>query len=282
MRDLKKINAKTSKVRQNRRKQERKPLNLRRILRRVLHVGVALFSLALVGVCGFLGIEFLMTSDTFRVEEVIVSGTERLERQHIAALSDIQRGMNSFDLDLDLIGRKIEGDPWVRSASVRRIFPRQMVIEIQERQPVAVVNLGYLYYLDDHGEIFKVLENGDKLDYPLVSGFDYERAQQHDSEYAELLERIVELIGDLKERELFNLDQVSEIHLEADGGLALFTLEGGVRIKIGSRDFAGKIDRLERIYAKLQPQLKALDYIDLNVAEKIIVRIERSDRTTKS
>ena len=282
MRDLKSHQQKTRKVRRNRRKQERKPLEVRKFLHRALRVGVALFSAALVVVGGFFLVQLLMASDMFRIDAIDVTGNTRLTREQIVLLSDIEPGVNTFSLDLGMIGHKIEENPWVKQARVQRIFPRQVKITLVERKPVAIINLGYLYYLDDHGEIFKVLDSSDQLDFPVVTGFDYERAQQHETEYAQLLKQIVTLIADLKQRKTLNLAQVSEIHRTAENGLTMLTMNGGVAIKLGWDHFARKIDRLEQIYAQLQPKLPILDYIDLNVDEKVIVRIQRSKTSAKS
>jgi len=281
MRDLKKTQQKTKKVRQNRVKQKKQPLQWRKFLPRVLRASIALFSVTLIFVGGFFVTQFLMASDLFRVDEVTVQGNRRLRSEQVAVLSDIEKGVNTFKLDLDLIGRKIEENPWIQTAQVQRIFPRQVVIRVTERKPVAIINLGYLYYLDQRGEIFKVLGAADSLDYPVVTGFDYEKAQQHDSEYAHDLRQIVELLDDIRQRPQFDLKQVSEVHRDKTGDLTLFTLRGGVRVKLGRGDYKKKIDRLEKIYARLKPKLKILDYIDLNVDEKVIVRIERLKKTAK-
>jgi cell division protein FtsQ len=282
MRDLKK-NQKTAKqVRQNRLKKKKKPLEWRKILHRTLRVGVTLFSAVLLLVGGFFVAQLLLASDLFRVDQVAVEGNSRLKKQQVVALSDIEMGVNTFNLDLGLIGRKIEENPWIDNAQVQRIFPRQVMIHIEERQPVAIVNLGYLYYLDKQGEIFKVLDAADNLDYPVVTGFDYAKAQAHNGEYAQQLRKVVALLSDLSQRKLVSLDQISEVHFEAGGSLSLYTLKGGVRIKLGTADYGRKLDRLERIYAQLQPKLPLLDYIDLNVEEKVIVRIERPKQMAKS
>ncbi|MDA3902589.1 MAG: cell division protein FtsQ/DivIB [Desulfuromusa sp.] len=282
MRDLKKKLVKTKKVRQNRRKQQKKPLNWRKLLHRILRVGVAVFSAVMLLVGGFFVTQLLLASDLFRIDQVTVQGNNRIAEQQAVALSDIEIGINTFNLDLGLIGRKIEENPWVQQAHVQRIFPRQVVISLKERQPVAIINLGYLYYLDALGEVFKVLDATDNLDYPIITGFDYDKAQGHDAEYAQRLRQIVGLLSDLRKRDLFSLDQVSELHHEDGGGLSLFTLEGGVKVKLGYADYSKKLDRLERIYAQLQPKLQILDYIDLNVDEKVIVRIERLKVMAKS
>ena len=281
MRDLKKNQQRARKVRQNRVKKKKQPLDWRKFLPRMLRVGVAISTLTLLVVGGFFVLQFLQASDLFRVDQISVKGVQRLTVGQVTALSDIKEGINTFALDLDLIGRKIEGNPWVYQAQVQRIFPRQVVIGVTERVPVAIVNMGYLYYLDNHGEIFKVLEASDSLDYPVITGFEYEKAQQHDVGYAQDLQQIVALLADIKERTQFNLAQVSELHREKSGGLTLFTLRGGVRIKLGRGEYGKKIDRLEKIYTYLKPKLKILDYIDLNVDEKVIVRIERSEKTAK-
>ncbi|MCW8893534.1 MAG: FtsQ-type POTRA domain-containing protein [Deltaproteobacteria bacterium] len=282
MNDLKKTNQKTKKVRQNRRKQKKKPVNLRKLLQRFLRVGVAVFSATLIVVGVFFVTQLLLASDLFRIDQVSVKGSQRLSDQQVVDLSDVQVGVNTFNLDLNLIGRKIEENPWVQQARVQRIFPRQIGVHIQERQPVAIVNLGYLYYLDNQGEIFKVLDANDKLNFPIITGFEYEKAQGHDEGYAQRLTQIVSLLSDLRQRELFNLDQISEIHQDVDGGLSLFTFDGSVKIKLGQSGYREKLDRLERIYAELQPKLRMLDYIDLNVEEKVIVRIERPKKMAKS
>lgn len=282
MRDLKKTNQKTKKVRRNRRKQEKKSVDLRKLLRRFLRVSVAVFSTTMIIIGGFFVVQLLMASDLFKIDQISVQGNSRLDPDSIVALSDIQEGVNTFSLDLGLIGRKIEENPWIEKARVERIFPRQVTIEVLERKPVAIVNLGYLYYLDEQGEVFKVLDASDRLDFPMITGFDYDKAREHNEVYVQKFKQIVALLADLKKRSRFNLDQVSEIHQNSDGSLALFTLKGSVEIKLGNGNFESKLNRLERIYVQLQPKLNILDYIDLNVYEKVIVRIERPKKTAKS
>jgi cell division protein FtsQ len=282
MHDLKKKPKSGAKTRSNRRKRQRQKLDWRRLLHRALRVSVTLFSLTLIVVSSFLMVQLLMVSDLFKLDEVVVGGNQRLASEQVVALSDIRTGINTFTLDLRLIGQKIEENPWIEKAMVRRIFPRKIEIRISERKPVAIINLDYLYYLDEQGEIFKSLDSQDRLDYPVITGFDQQRARQHDQEYAQRLERIVRLLTDLQQRQQLSLAQVSEIHQEENGGLSLYTLKNGVRIKLGRTDFSRKLDRLERIYAQLSSKLHMLEYIDLNVEDKVIVRIERSPQASQS
>lgn len=283
MRDLKatssgKFRTGKTKVKANRKKKQKQPLPLRMILHRALRVVVLGFSGALVVVGLGLLLQLLVGSDLFRIDQVNVVGGEQLSKEHILALSNIQTGVSTFALDLDLIGRKIEENPWVRSAEVERIFPRQVNIRVIERKPLAIINLGYLYYLDHSGVVFKVLGPKDSFNYPVVTGFDREELLKDPELGRTKLAQVIGLVEDLEQRSQFGLDQISEIHQEQNGGLTLFTLTGGVKVKLGEGNLPGKLDRLERIYARLKPRLEVLDYIDLNVDKRIIVRIERQPK----
>jgi cell division protein FtsQ len=281
MHDMKRQNA-AIKVRSNRRKKQKKPLNLRYLLRRCLRLGVGVFSVVLVVAGGFFLVQLLLASDQFRIDSIRVEGNQRLNKQTLVALSDVKPGMSTFSLDLDLIGRKIAENPWVKEARIQRIFPRQVSIHVIERVPVAIVNLGYLYYLDENGVVFKLLDGGDRLDYPVITGFDAAQLESGRRKDRLQLLKVVALVEELGSRSQFGLHMVSEIHKEAGGGLSVYTLEDGVRIRLGIDNYKEKLDRLERIYALLQPKMKMLDYIDLNVDEKVIVRIERPVNAAKS
>ena len=212
MRDMKQLKKGPKKLRQNRRKGKKQPLNLRKLLHRALRVGVFSFSAILLVVGCTLLIQLLLASDLFRVESIEVAGNTQIGQEELIGLSDINQGDMTFDLDLHLIGRKIAENPWIREAQVSRVFPKQVVIKIEERQPKAIINLDYLYYLDEQGEVFKVLGSGDSLDFPVITGFDREVLQQGDEESENQLKSIIALIDDLKQREIFGLDQISEIH----------------------------------------------------------------------
>ena len=275
MRDMKQ-QKKGQKLRQNRRKVNKQPVDLRKLLRRLLHVCVFGLSAVLLVVGFTVLIQLLLASDLFRVESIQVEGNTLIERDVIVGLSDIKAGDMTFDLDLELIGRKIAENPWVRDAHVSRIFPRQVAIRTVERVPKAIINLDYLYYLDDRGEVFKVLSQGDSLDYPVITGFNRDALQENDPENTRQLKRIVALIENLEQREIFPLREVSEIHRDDSGGMTLFTRQAAVKVRLGRCDYEEKIDRLERIYPKLETRLSMLDYIDLNVDQRVIVRVERT------
>ena len=272
MRDLKAQKQKKTKT--NRRKQEKQPRDWKKLFHRLLRVSIALGSGCLLASGALLTFQVLLESGYFQVRQISVEQQVRVSEEDILEASDIKIGDSMFDLELNMIGRKIEEQPWIARAFVERVFPDQIVIRVEERQPRAVIDLDYLYYVDGSGDVFKMLEAGDDLNYPVISGINRQYLlDNHDQAQSSLL-LALGLMQELQGRDHFNLEDVSEIHYDQQEGLILYTLVGGVPVRMGDQGFAAKLDRLEAIYSDLEPRLLALKYIDLNVADRVIVKVD--------
>jgi len=272
MRDLK--SHKPKKIKENRRKREQQPRDWRRLFHRTLRVILFAGSAALAVAGAMLGLQLLRESDYFTVRNVRVVAQARIPAEEIAAASDIRYGDNIFDLDLNLIGKKIEENPWIARAEVVRSLPDEVLISVTEHEPRALVQLDYFYYVNAAGEVFKLLDSGDRLDYPIITGIDRQYLLDHAVEGQAWLRQALALADALAGRKLFNLARVSEIRIDLEEGLIVHTQQYGVPVLFGHDDFAAKLDRLERIYAELEPRLTALHYIDLNVADRVIVKVD--------
>ncbi len=250
----------------------RKPINYRSILRKTAKVAGGT---ALVALVGFGGNELyrMVSRTTFlRLERIEVSNLKKLSRQDVISLAGVKEGDAMLGLRLRSIGEQIAKNPWIAQVKVRRYFPDTLTIEVAEREPVAVVNMGYLYYLDDKGELFKPLTEGDRLDYPVLTGITEDDLAKDPAGSKETLKTTLDLIAQFKARTDLKLDDVSEIHFDKGFGFTIFTAAGGVPIRLGNGGFGEKLDRLARIYRDLQPQMSALEYIDLDYSDKIIVK----------
>ncbi|HDR46551.1 MAG TPA: FtsQ-type POTRA domain-containing protein [Geoalkalibacter subterraneus] len=271
---------KRNKTKPNKVKRKRQPRDWRRLLQRALRVTVATVSVTFIVGGAVVAARMLAASDFMRVARVQVENTQRTSEAEIAALSDIKVGDRILELDLEMIAARIEENPWVRQARVDRIFPQDVRIRVAEREPRAIVNLGYLYYVDEGGEVFKMLDGQDRLDYPVITGMERDELVDNPQQAQDRLRRAISLLGELEQRRHFNIEAVSEIHLDARRGIALYTYRSAVPVHLGEGDYAAKLDRFERIYKELEPRLAVLEYIDLQVSDRIIVRRDAGTAST--
>jgi cell division protein FtsQ len=274
MRDLhhKKIRPQRNKNRQKRERKPRKPIQYRRIVRKSARVCVGLILVTLLWTVGTEVYELVTRTTLFTLEKIEVSRLKRISRDDIVAQAGVKHGDPMLSLDLKHIVEKLQKNAWIDTLKVRRRFPGTLTFEISEREPVAVANMGYLYYLDAKGGIFKPLTDGDRLDFPIVTGIVEEDLVKDPEGTRAMIRTALGILDLLKKGTVFRLEDISEIHLDKGYGYTLFTAHGGVPVKLGNSDFAEKLARLSRIYKELAAQSATVEYIDVNYSDKIVVK----------
>ncbi len=253
-------------------RKERKPLNIRRHLKRIGKIlgGVAIT--ALLGFSTYYVYRSLTNVVLFKLDTIEVTRNHTIDKRELIALANVRAGDDLIKLNLKKIGEQLEKNPWIESVRVKRYFPHTLTIDVTEREPVAVINVGYLAYLDTKGNVFKPLNDGDSLNYPIITGVTEDDLTRDPTETGRVLQETVKLIAILKQGQLFRLDDVSELHYDKGFGFTLFTALGGIPVRLGTDGYQDKLSRLARIFKELQPQMLTLEYIDLNYTDKIIVK----------
>jgi len=214
--------------------------------------------------------DFMIRSPFFSVRETVVRGCKELTEKDIVALASVRSAPNILSLNLEAMARRIRVNPWIRNVSVGREFPGRLVIVIQERKPVALLEKGNaLYLLDDDGTPFKKLETGEVNDLPVLTGL--VRTGKIDEA---LLKSSLALLNTLAAaKDVPPIGVVSEIHGNETFGLSLFT-DAGLCLQVGFEGYESKLKRLTPVMEDLDKKnLKsAFLLIDLNDPAKINVQ----------
>lgn len=131
--------------------------------------GVFLLAVLALLIGGLLGADWLLRAENLPVRAVRFEGPfQQVTRAELeAAVLEVVRG-NFLRLDLAAVQARVEQLPWVHSASVRRVLPRDVVIRFTEQQPVA--RWGETAYVNAEGEVIHLqgegLPAGPRLDGP--------------------------------------------------------------------------------------------------------------------
>lgn len=272
MRDFANSTYQRRKVAPNKVKIQRKPLDLKKYLRPLAKITPGLFGLTLLGFISYGSYQAIGSITFFSLENIEISSTKRLTREDVLGLTGIEPGKDLLRLNLKRMGEQILQNPWVESVRINRYLPNGISIAITEREPLAIVNMGFIYYMDKKGNVFKVLNQGDKLDFPVITGFSEEELGRDPKGTKDALLATCELLEILKDKGAFILADVSEIHYDKGYGFTMFTSSGALPVKIGGGDFSAKVERFARIYKDLMAQDQKLQYIDLDYNDKIIVK----------
>lgn len=102
------------------------------------------------------GVWLVFFSRVLAVGHVEVVGEADLTEQEVRTAATIPSGEPLARLDLQAIRLRVESLALVRSAEVTRKWPDTVVVDVQEREPVAVVEIGgELRGLDVDGVVFQ-------------------------------------------------------------------------------------------------------------------------------
>ena len=233
-----------------------------RALRFVARVACALLLAAALGVGAWAGYRAVMTSPRFAVREVVVPETRHVAREELLALCAVEPGRNIFAVDLGRIDRDLAAHPWLDRVAVRRELPARIIVEVSEREPALLVELSGLYLVDRDGHVFKRAEPEETAGLVVVTGIERE-AYLRDRARAE-----ASLRGALQVTKTYaagaGRPAIGEVHLDADGGLVLFTTERGTALRLGQGDLPAKLQRFDVVWQALGPrqQLARAVYLD--------------------
>ena len=133
----------------------RKQFARRQWRRRWLRWRLLLAALLVLVVLGT-GVFAVWFSSWLDVEEIAVSGAQTISADDVRARADIDPGTPLARVDLERAEARIRSLAVVKNADVSRQWPDTVLIDIEEREPIAVVEIGgRLRGMDAEGVVFR-------------------------------------------------------------------------------------------------------------------------------
>ncbi|MGB6595784.1 MAG: FtsQ-type POTRA domain-containing protein [Candidatus Acidiferrum sp.] len=232
------------------------------------------------------GVRFLLYSPQvllLKPEQIEVTGNHIVSRNAVLQSFALDRNRSVLRIPLDARRGQLEELPWVESASIQRILPNRIRVELTERTPIAFLRNGNeLALIDAHGVILD-RPDGEDLHFPIVTGLPdsvpREEREKRMQTYQEFLRD-----ADLVRSESSN--RVSEVDLSNPKdlrvvmtGLASATDSQAVTVHFGNTDFTGKYHMLVDNFAQWQANAGRVQSIDLQYSRQVVVN---ADSTTSS
>ena len=162
-----------------------------------------------------------------------------------------------FDVDLAAMRADLEALPWIAQAQIRRVWPDQVVIKLEEQLPIARWGDGAL--LNNQGEAFVPEQISKYASLPLLQG--PQRAQQQVMQQYQMLSQMLRPLG----------LSIVRLELRERGSWFLSTAQG-VELLLGRDHLIEKMQRFVAIYEKtLKPQMASVASIDLRYPNGLAV-----------
>ena len=125
------------------------------------------------------------------VDSVTISGLSRLNEKDVLRAAGIEKNSALPFVDVEVVRASLMHLPIVKEASVRKVYPSQLFISIEEREPFALWQLnGEIFAIAADGRVMEGLHEDGLASLPMVVG---EGAAERVREYVALVAQVPEL-----------------------------------------------------------------------------------------
>jgi cell division protein FtsQ len=244
----------------------------RHLLKKAIRVASTLLFISFFVFLGHHVYAHLLENPSFRVREVEVTGCQKIPRESLLSLASIEGMPNLFTLRLKEIARRLEAHPWIEGVRVEKAFPNKILIAVEERKPIAILQLEDLYYVDAKGVVFSRVGEGDGYNYPFLTGLTRQAMEKESDESKRLILSALDLLWSVEKERRFPLGEISEIHVDQASGIQCFSKAGGIEVQMGWDRFPEKLQRLSLVWDDLQKKGVSAVRIDCSDINRMVVR----------
>jgi len=215
------------------------------------------------------GYAFLTSADFFSVQQINTAGCTVRDKNEIINKAGLRKGENIISMNLAEKSRKLEQDPWIYKAVIKRKLPHTIEIQVEERAPLAVIKLDKCYLIDDYSHLFKTAEQNE-MKYPLLTGLTKNDFKKNSDASSKVISAALELVKQLQAKNMANgIDTTIEMDLIF--GLTMTNTKNNIKIFMGFGRYGKKITLLTKIIDDLEKRQIPARAINIDSLEKAYI-----------
>lgn len=246
-------------------------------LGRSVYVAVGLLGMAVLSFALVISHDFLTRSHFFNAVSIQINGLNRLTESEVLAKSHLKKGVNILAVNLPLTRKRLMAHPWIAAVSVRRRLPDMLELSVTEQVPLAVVDLGRKFVINQKGDIFKKAEVSDEKKFPLIHGLSFTDLNISDQPNGHLFGSVLAVLrlGGEPGSVIPNRF-LKALHVDREIGLTLVAFNQPLVVRLGYRDYPAKYEVLTRLlnHFNARQTTKTIDWIDLNDPQRIVMNLK--------
>jgi len=229
------------------------------------------------------GTRFLLYSPSMlllKPGQIELTGNHVVTREAVLRPFAQDRNRSVLQIPLDARRSQLEQIPWVESATLHRILPNRIRVELTERMPVAFArNSNEVELIDPHGVILDRPQDMD-FQFPVVTGVSDDLPRDQREKRMQLFQEFMKGIELVRGGATQTVSEV-DLSIPKDlrvvlTGLASPTDTQAVTVHFGSSDFSGKFKMLVDNFSQWQAHTGRVQSIDLQYTRQVVVNPDTS------
>jgi cell division protein FtsQ len=207
-----------------------------------------------------------------------LSGNQHLSRAQLLSVfgGDVER--NLLTVPMELRRTELEALPWVEHATVMRLLPNHVWVQIKERTPVAFVREGsHIGLVDTNGVLLDLARNAavdDHYSFPVVTGLNADDPLSTRAARMQLYRRFTQ---DLDSEGGAISKTLSEVDLTSPEDVkALVPVDGSaILVHFGEEDFLARYKRFEANLPGWKTQYPHLASVDMRYERQVVLEMAK-------
>ena len=246
-------------------------------LGRTLVFSAIVSGIAVLGVSGYFLKSFLGSDSRFRIAgtgNIQATGLVEVSRAELFPIFGEDIGRNIFFVSLADRRKQLEEIPWVERATVMRVLPDRIQVQIVERKPVAfVLQDGRTGLIDANGVLLSMpaaMMAQHHYSFPVLTGID---AHQAPAARKARMDLYLRLLAELDSDGQRISDQISQIDLsnQEDARVTMPQAGGDILAHFGEDHFMERYQSYKKYINKWQQQFPKLTSVDLRYDQQAVL-----------
>jgi cell division protein FtsQ len=195
----------------------------------------------------------------FNITDLTVTGHNQLTKEEVLAAARVTGRSSLLFLDADATRERLKANSWIADATVRKLLPGQLQIEIKEREPFALWQKDRrVSVIANDGTVLEGFVAPQLLMLPLVVG---RGAETRAKDFVALLDRVPAI-----------RDQVRASILVGERRWNL-RLKNGLDVRLPEAEVAGALEHLAKLDREAKLLTRDITLIDMRLADRVTVRL---------
>ena len=208
----------------------------------------------------------LANSAGFRITSVVLNGRKQLTQDEILGVGGVSGRSSLLFLDADAVRERLKTNPWIADATVLKLYPGQLQIDITERKAFALwQHGGRLSVIAEDGAVLEPYLSSRFVSLPLVVG---EGADSHARDFLAMLARYPQVRVQTKAA-IFVGERRWNLRLK-----------DGLDIRLPEHDVGNALAALSRLDEEERLFSRDIVVVDMRLPDRLVVQL--SDDAAKA
>ena len=216
-----------------------------------------------------------INSNHLILDNISISNTKIIKNEDFHDLVNNFIGNSLEDIRIDSISKIIEKHPYVEAARVSKWYPSEIKIELIEREPIAILNIKPMVYLDKYGFVLPYKTSKTNFNLPILNNFNtnLDYYPYGNKALSENVGNCIEWLNRIKIEYPSLYQDISEMKMTSENNINLILNEYPTQIFLGKNHIWTKIEILKKFETELLPKkLSDFGYLDMRYDNQVIAK----------